>query len=452
MGRSRETGDGFLCAGRRLKGSLFVASLLGLQSAALTDVGMRRTTNQDSHALLIADTPELLESRGHLLMVADGMGAHAAGELASQIAAEGVPHLYRKYTELSPPEALLRAFQETNSEINRRGMANTDFHNMGTTGSVLVLHPKGAIAGHVGDSRVYRLRDGTLDQLTFDHSLQWELRAYGHMPEGSDISAIAPKNVITRSLGPNAVVRVDLEGPHPIAVGDVYLLCSDGLTGRVEDPEIGAILTSLSPAEAAQALVDLANLRGGPDNVTVLIGQVIGPELTAGQASQEPLRMVGARRLQPTNMLIWGVALVCGLVAAIMAGMGQMTAASVALGVAGLLALAAIAQRHVVVSGTPIGGSKMLGKGPYTSVSCRPSHELVLKLKATLDELREAARDGDWSIHRQPLDESCRQAEAADQAANFSEAVRHYCRGISYVMNELRLQNVKKAGDSTVRF
>ena len=131
-----------------------MGSSIGLQIAALTDVGMRRTTNQDSHALLPADSPELLAARGHLLMVADGMGAHAAGELASKLAAEGVPHLYRKYAEHSPPDALLRAIRETNLEINRRGTANTDFHNMCTTCSVLVLLPHGAIAAHVCDSRI----------------------------------------------------------------------------------------------------------------------------------------------------------------------------------------------------------------------------------------------------------------------------------------------------------
>ena len=413
---------------------------------------MRRTTNQDSHALLTADTLETLESRGHLLMVADGMGAHAAGELASSMAAESVPHLYRKYGELSPPEALLRAFQETNTEINRRGSASNDFHNMGTTGTVLVLHPKGAIAGHVGDSRIYRLRNGTISQLTFDHSLQWELRASGQMPAGADISSVVPKNVITRSLGPNSTVQVDLEGPHPIAVGDVYLLCSDGLTGRVEDSEIGAILASLPPAEAAQALVDLANLRGGPDNVTVLIGQVTGAELAGGQTAQEPLRMVGARRLQPANMLIWVAALICGLASAVLAWMTHMLPAEIAMGGAAALALVAIIHRHIVISGTALGGSTMLGKGPYTSVACRPNHELAHKLKATLDELREAAREGDWAINWAPLEESFGHAQAADEAANFSEAVRHYCRAISYVMNELRLQNVKKAGDSTVSY
>src|SRR5262249_12327699 len=193
---------------------------------------MRRTTNQDSHALLVAQSPERFQQRGHLFMVADGMGAHAAGELASKLAADGVPHLYFKYEELSPPEALVRAIRETNHEIHRRGTANPDFHNMGTTGSVLVLLPQGAMAAHIGDSRIYRLRGNTISQRTFDDRLQWELKASGQLPAGADVTAIVPKNVITRSLGPNPTVQIDLEGPHPVAIGDVYLLCSDGLSGR----------------------------------------------------------------------------------------------------------------------------------------------------------------------------------------------------------------------------
>src|SRR3569832_2118207 len=110
---------------------------------------MRRTTNQDSHALLLADSVAAVQLRGHLVMVADGMGAHAAGELASKLAAEGIPHLYHKYQELSSPDALLRAISETNTEINRRGTANTAFHGMGSTCSTLVLMPQGALAAHV---------------------------------------------------------------------------------------------------------------------------------------------------------------------------------------------------------------------------------------------------------------------------------------------------------------
>ena len=427
-----------------------VGEPIGVSVAALTDVGMRRTTNQDSHALLLADSAALLQERGHFLLVADGMGAHAAGELASKLAADGISHLYHKYREVSAPEALLRAIRETNTEINRRGMANPDFHNMGTTNSALVLLPQGALAAHVGDSRVYRLRGDSICQLTFDHSLQWELRASGQLPEGADISAVVPKNVITRSLGPNPNVEIDLEGPHPIALGDVYLLCSDGLTGRVEDEEIGAILTSLSPTEAAHALVDLANLRGGPDNITVVIGRVTGPELVTGTSSGEPLRMSQADGSRRAFSGIWGAAIVCLLAAALLAGVGQMFAAGIAAVLGVLIGIAGWIWRGVKLSRSAVGSNRMLGKGPYTQTACAPSHELTEKLAATLKELREAARDGDWTIDWQPLDDCCREAEAADQAGNYVESVRHYCRGISYVMSELRAQNSKRASDSDV--
>lgn len=429
-----------------------VTSPLGVDFAILSDIGMRRTTNQDSHALLVADGPGLLAQRGHLLMVADGMGAHAAGELASRIAVEGVPHLYRKYTEVSPPEALIRAFRETNSEINRRGCANTDFHNMGTTGSVLVLLPQGAIAGHVGDSRVYRWRDHILSQLTFDHSLQWELRASGQLPDNADISAVVPKNVITRSLGPNAIVEIDLEGPHPIASGDVYLLCSDGLTGRVEDEEIGAILASLSPLEASHALVDLANLRGGPDNTTVLIAKVSGGELVSDGTGANPLRMGSSSAIKPLHIGLGIVAIASTLAAGILAAVGNLLAGGIALGVAALAGLVAFVHFKIVQNGTRLGSERMLGKGPYTTAKCQPDHTLVKKLRKTLDELRQAAREGNWDINWQPLDESCKKAATADEAGDFSEAVRQNCRAISHMMNELRLQQKKRLGATTVNF
>src|SRR5438045_2014447 len=163
-----------------------------LKHASVSDLGMRRTNNQDAIAVAVTDDVATWAARGHLLIVADGMGAHAAGELASKLSADGVPHLYHKYRELSPPDALRRAIVETNTEIHRRGMANPDFHNMGTTTSVLVLLPQGALAAHVGDSRIYRLRGDTISQLTFDHSLQWELKASGQLPAGADIGAIVP--------------------------------------------------------------------------------------------------------------------------------------------------------------------------------------------------------------------------------------------------------------------
>lgn len=411
---------------------------------------MRRTTNQDSLALLVADSAEAYQARGHLLMVADGMGAHAAGELASKIATDTVPHLYHKYRDQSPPEALERAIREANAEIHRRGTANADFHNMGTTSSVLILLPQGALAAHVGDSRVYRLRGHTLHQLSFDHSLQWELKASGQLPEGSDLAAAVPKNVITRSLGPNATVQIDMEGPHPIAIGDVYLLCSDGLTGRVEDPELGAIMASLPPEEAVRALVDLANLRGGPDNTTVLIARVIGPEAASGITHSEPLRLGGSGKTRTVHPAVWIVAGVCALAALVLAALQLWIPALVAVGGAAVAGLIGLVQRFGDMSGTAVGNGRMLGRGPYTSANCPPSHELVTKLAGTLNELRDAARDGQWTIHGKPITEACERAAAADAAGNFAEAIRQYCRGITMMMNELRKQSVRKNGDSAL--
>ena len=223
-----------------------------IEVAAISDVGMRRSTNQDSYEISLAGDWEKWQQRGHLFLVADGMGAHAAGELASKLAADGVTHLYTKYKELSPPDALKRAVSETNAEINRRGQANEEFNNMGTTCSTLTLLPYGAIVAHVGDSRVYRVRNQRLEQLTFDHSLVWEMKAAGTIPDGPEGASLIPKNVITRSLGPYPDVNVDLEGPLPIQVGDVFMLCSDGLTGEVEDDEIASLLSHLDPERAAR--------------------------------------------------------------------------------------------------------------------------------------------------------------------------------------------------------
>ena len=250
----------------------------GLRCAAVSDVGMRRASNQDSLAISLASDDRDWRSRGHLFVVADGMGAHAAGELASQLATDNIPHAYQKRRDLPPCESIIAAVHEANAKINAKGQNSVDFHGMGTTCSCLLLLPDGAMAAHVGDSRVYRLRGHTIEQLTFDHSLVWEMAAAGHASE-DDVPAYVPKNVITRSLGPNPIVKVDLEGPLPIRAGDRFLLCSDGLTGPLNPQLIGMILASLPPEDAAQTLVDLANLLGGPDNITVVAARFEGDGL-----------------------------------------------------------------------------------------------------------------------------------------------------------------------------
>ena len=250
--------------------------------AAATDTGMRRSNNQDSHTVVRATNAEAWRKRGHLFMVADGMGAHAVGELASKMACDHIPHNYFKTRDGTAAEAMTKAYGQVGALIHGKAAANKDFQGMGTTCSALLLLPQGALIAHVGDSRVYRIRGGRIDQLTFDHSLVWELIRRNHMdPEHA--ARTVPKNVITRSLGPDPQVEVDIEGPNPVEPGDAFLLCSDGLTGPVTDPELGAFAAHFPPEAACRYLISLANLRGGPDNITVMVVR-IGPWVEPGSA------------------------------------------------------------------------------------------------------------------------------------------------------------------------
>src|SRR3954453_23013589 len=184
---------------------------------------MRRANNQDSYAIVRAMTREAWKLRGHLFMVADGMGAHAAGELASKMACDNIPHNYHKSKTGTPTDCLIKAYREVGGQIHAKATANKDFLGMGTTCSTLILGPDGALIAHVGDSRVYRVRRQRIDQLSFDHSLVWELVRRNHLTsEQARVSV--PKNVITRSLGPEVEIEVDIEGPLAVEVGDVFLL------------------------------------------------------------------------------------------------------------------------------------------------------------------------------------------------------------------------------------
>ncbi len=272
--------------------------------AAATDTGMRRANNQDSHTSVCASHAAAWRSRGHVFMVADGMGAHAVGELASKMACDLIPHTYLKARAGTPSEAITKAFREVSSLIYSRASANRDFQGMGTTCSALVLLPEGALISHVGDSRVYRCRNNRIDQFSFDHSLVWELVRRNHLTS-EQASLSVPKNVITRSLGPEVDIEVDIEGPLAVQAGDVFLLCSDGLSGPVDDHEIGAFAANFHPRDACRYLIALANLRGGLDNITVQIvriGQWIDPDSAEVHNEQPRTPANGGSRVQKSLM------------------------------------------------------------------------------------------------------------------------------------------------------
>lgn len=418
-----------------------------LQHAAISDIGMRRATNQDSYAVVLASDIQAWRRSGHLFVVADGMGAHAAGELASKMAVAGITHRYHKYSHLSPPEALHRSIQETNAEVHGRGQANIDFHNMGTTTSVLALLPQGALVAHVGDSRVYRQRGDCLEQLTFDHSLVWEIRASGQFEGNDEFAAAVPRNIITRSLGPNPTVQADFEGPFPLELGDTFLLCSDGLTGLLDDEEIGPILASLPPAEAAQALTDLANLRGGHDNITVVVVRITGESMTTRNAAAEPLTIRRDKNQRRANPLLWITASVCLLAALAMAVLSHPQPALVALAVGLIAALGAMMQRWILMPRSiALGDARRFGKGPHVKVNCPVNADFTERLEALVDQLRSATDGESWAVDLQGFDDQCRAAREAAQAGRFQAALKDYVHAISFMMSELREQSRRSNG------
>lgn len=411
-----------------------VGSGKSLEYCDLTDVGRRRSNNQDSKAVLDAWSSEQFRSRGWLFLVADGMGAHAAGEMASDLAAKSVPLIYDKHAARSPPLALRTSIQQANAEIHARGESAVDLRGMGTTCTALVIGQRGALVGHVGDSRAYRVRGGKIEQLTADHSLAWEVEAQrAKSPDATPENAPhVPKNIITRSLGPHARVEVDLEGPFPVFEDDVYVVCSDGLSGQVDDEEIGALASELPPAEAAAALVGLTLARGAPDNVTLVVARM-GPkekttskangfewpltEATAPEPSQSlpmaPLAvaaggLLGALILNPAALLSPdGLG---GLLGDLAAPLGwTLTAFMVLLFVSGSVAA-------LVMMLAPAGGEMlvlrpgaMLGKGPYRSHDCTLSASLLEGIIASLD----IAADGLADLERQKLRERTTHARQA---------------------------------------
>lgn len=419
-----------------------------LDYAELSDVGLRRANNQDSLAVAIASSQEQWEQKGHLFMVADGMGAHAAGELASRLATSIVPLSYHKLNDRPPPAALAEAIRDANSQIHGRGQASEDFRGMGTTFSSLVILPQGAVVAQVGDSRVYRLRGRRLEQLSFDHSLVWEMRAAGRLP-AEDVPTYIPKNIITRCLGPNPEVQVDLEGPFPLMPGDTFLLCSDGLSGQVKDDEIGKVLACLPPRDAVRCLVDLANLNGGPDNITVIVVRVLGEQVAQTKAPSSSRSKQGLGAVHPA---VWGLLALFTLAGLGLLAIGQFLLAFLSLVGAVATAIATWIQ-HAPSSTPPVTAfdGRPLGRGPYASFDCAPDERFAARLADLAQQLRAAATNENWTVDWKGFDEHHHPAVAAAQAGDYLKAVREYCYAVSFLMEQGRNQSGRaRPGDSSV--
>lgn len=419
-----------------------------VEVAVLSDIGMRRTNNQDSYAVVTASNEQKWRERGHLFLVADGMGAHAAGELASKLAADNVPLTYDKLRDMPAAEALRRSVEDANNKIHSRGEANVDFHGMGTTHTSLLLTPEGAIVAHVGDSRVYRLRGNLFEQLSFDHSLVWEMMAGGKLSE-REVPSYIPRNIITRSLGPSPEVKVDVEGPLPVEVGDIYMLCSDGLTGQVRDEELGVILGCLSPQEAVRALVDLANLRGGPDNITVIVAKINGEPRASTSSTARRASATSSSARGGVGPWLWAIAGMLGVVAAGFVALSLFVPAIMAGAMAAIVAAVAVSLRsgeHGPIEPPPSLPSQ--GGAPYTSKHCVADAAFVSELATLAEQLRQAATEENWKIDRATFESRCEIAKNAAAGGDAKRAVREYCLAVSFIMGELRAQSSRHPGDT----
>lgn len=268
-----------------------------VRAAARTDRGQIRAVNQDS-VLALVRPPELGDARG-LLVVADGMGGHQAGEIASHLAvetirdalswiaeaddvghAETVPVQPIQIADTGSDEEYLkgqlrRAVKQANKAIYHYAQENPErAGNLGCTATCVLIYGKIAVVGNVGDSRTYRWHDGQLEQITADHSYVWQLISEGHLGS-EEIFEHPQRNVITRALGSHPIVEVDVWSCE-LEEGDRLLLCSDGVWEMIRDhEELTHLLTLDGLEEAAQELVAAANAHGGTDNIGVVVAEIV---------------------------------------------------------------------------------------------------------------------------------------------------------------------------------
>jgi protein phosphatase len=257
--------------------------MLELEAGGLTDAGPHRETNEDSIGNFAPSDPLALQRKGYLYVVADGLGGHNAGEVASSSAVAALAEEYyspSNHTRIEP--ALRQAVQAANLRIHELTQRNPEYRSMETTLSAVAIAGSQAYIAHIGDTRVYHWRAGRLNQLTADHSEAAELvRLRVLKPER--VRDHPGRNVLTRTLGSRLIPRPDYVR-QPVLPGDQFAMCSDGLWSEIEDPEIAQALADHDPTRACHELLQLALARDCLDNVSIQVVRVqaIAPSPEAG--------------------------------------------------------------------------------------------------------------------------------------------------------------------------
>ena len=249
----------------------------GIEVAGLSDMGCQRDNNEDSYLYWEPSDDQELRRKGRLAVIADGMGGHEGGQEASHLAVETVREVYGQGFQDNPQTALVESFAVAHTRILNYAERHPAFQGMGTTCTAFVLHHRQLYFAHVGDSRLYLVREAQIQRLTRDHSYVGRLVESG-LVRAEDAERHPQRHILTAALGAGREVAVD--SPQlgmSVQDGDDLLLCTDGLWGVVTDDELNRAVSGNPPAECCAALVNLAQQRGGPDNITLQVLHV-GPE------------------------------------------------------------------------------------------------------------------------------------------------------------------------------
>ena len=255
----------------------------GIEVSSQSDIGCLRKNNEDSYGYWEPENDQQFLRKGRLAVVADGMGGYEGGQEASRLAVETLMAVYRDFGGDDPQAALVEALQTAHERIRQYSFAHPELRGMGTTCTAAAI-VRGADGGenrgaeydslyyvHVGDTRLYLIRDGQITRVTRDHSYVGRLVEAG-MISAEQAETHPQRNILTAALGTNPDLIMDSPGrPEPLRPEDVLLICSDGLWGQMRDSEIFDAVENKSAEQAGRELIDLARERGGPDNITVEI-------------------------------------------------------------------------------------------------------------------------------------------------------------------------------------
>lgn len=251
----------------------------GIEVSGQSDIGCVRQNNEDSFGYWEPKDDREFQRKGRLAVVADGMGGYEGGQEASRLAVETLVAVYRDFEGDDPQQALVEGLQTAHERIREYSFAHPDLRGMGTTCTAAAIVRVGEGDAqhealyyvHVGDTRLYLIRDGQIHRVTRDHSYVSRLVESG-LISAEQAETHPQRNILTSALGTNPELIMDSPGqPEPLRSDDVLVICSDGLWGQVRDPEILEAVEEKSAEQAGRELIELARERGGPDNITVEI-------------------------------------------------------------------------------------------------------------------------------------------------------------------------------------